>query len=190
MIPAPKENPEMAKQAIPDVTDEDRRLAYKWAMLMAPRSGSNTAHSVARVVLAAVMNHDANEPDAAELSNQIEMNQLTIDQLTKRAQRLDAELTSARRRRVGAYTAAVAVPMTIGTIALAAGPALDTIGFAQAIFIITIAISAISTGKLANMGYQDNETKRIAEDLADTRKEIDKAATERHALMQKLITRT
>lgn len=134
-------------------------------------------------------NHDIDELDTAELTSQIEMGQFTIDQLTMRAQRLDAELTSARRRRVGVHTAAVAVPMTIGTIALAAGHALDTIGFAQAIFIIAIAISTISTGVIAAAGIYDNEIGRIAENLADTREKIDKAAMKRHAMMQKMITR-
>lgn len=136
------------------------------------------------------MNHDANEPDAAELTSQIEMGQFTIDQLTMRERRLDTELTSARRCRVGVHTAAVAVPMTIGTIALAAGHALDTIGFAQVIFIIAIAISTISTGVIAAAGIHDDEIGRIAENLADTREKIDKAAIKRHALMQKMITRT
>lgn len=136
------------------------------------------------------LNHDANEPDTAELNSQIEMSQFTIDQLTMRAQRLDAELTSARRRRVGVHTAAVAVPMTIGTGALAAGHALDTIGFAQVVFIIAIAISTISTGAIAAVGCPDNEPRRIAKDLADTREEIDKATLKRHAMVQKMITRT
>lgn len=136
------------------------------------------------------MNHDANELDAAELTNQIEMGQFIIDQLTTRAQRLDAELTSARRRRAGAYAAAVAVPMSIGTIALATGHALDTIGFAQAVFIIAIAISTISTGAIAAVGCQDSEPRRIAEDLADTREEIDKVTLKHHAMVQKMITRT
>lgn len=136
------------------------------------------------------MNHNADELYAAELSNQIEMGQFTIDQLTTRAQRLDAELTSARRRRVGVHTAAVAVPMTIGTIALAAGHALDTIGFAQTVFIIAIAISTIGTGVIAAAGYHDNETGRIAKDLADTREQIDEATLKHHAMVQKMITRT
>lgn len=136
------------------------------------------------------LNHDANELDATELTNQIEMGRFTIDQLTMRERRLDAELTSARRRRVGAHTAAVAVPMTIGTIALVAGHALDTIGFTQAVFIIAIAISTISTVVIAAAGYHDNETGRIAEYLADTREQIDKAALKRHEMVQKMITRT
>lgn len=136
------------------------------------------------------LNHDAGELNAAELTSQIEMSQFTIDQLTMRERRLDTELTSARRRRVRAHTAAVAVPMTIGAITLAAGHALDTIGFAQAIFIIAIAISTISTGVIAAAGVHDNESGRIAEDLANTREQIDKAALKHHALMQKMITRT
>ena len=39
-------------------------------------------------------------------------------------------------------------------------------------------------------GYHDNETGRIAEYLADTREQIDKAALKRHAMVQKMITRT
>ena len=136
------------------------------------------------------LNHDANEPDAAELTSQIEMSQFTIDQLTVRAQRLDTELTSARRRRAGAYIAAVAVPMTIGTGTLAAGHALDTIGFAQVVFIIAIASSTISIGAIAAVGCPDNEPRRIAKDLADTREEIDKATLKRYAMVQKMITRT
>lgn len=135
------------------------------------------------------MNHDANEPDAAELNSQIGMSQFTIDQLTMRERRLDAELTSARRRQVGVHTAAVAVPMTIGAITLAACHALDTIGFAQVIFIITIVISTISTAVIAAAGIHDNEIGRIAEDLADTREQIDKATLKHHAMMQKMITR-